>query len=171
MGKLFCMNSLKKKLFFGPKQIAARMNQNTQISQQLTLWNQQGSEVIYGGLLTIPIKESVLYLQPLYLQASSGKIPELKRIIASFNKGEVFMEKTLESVLERIFSENIFLENRGVTENNLEKISDEKSNIKQQAQQAFQLFQKSQSYLKDADFAKYGEMQKKLKALLQKMQN
>ena len=68
---------------YGPFQIEARINQNTAISQ-LSLWNQLGSRVIRGNLHVIPIDNSILYVSPLYLRASTGQIPELKRVIASY---------------------------------------------------------------------------------------
>jgi uncharacterized membrane protein (UPF0182 family) len=73
----------KQQLVYGPKQIEARIDQDPLISQQLTLWNASGSNVIRGNLLTIPIGNSVLYVEPLFLQASAGNFPELKRVIAA----------------------------------------------------------------------------------------
>jgi len=74
-------------LHFGPKQMEARIDQDPIISQQLSLWNQQGSDVIRGNLLVIPVAGSLVYVEPLYLQAANGKIPELQRVIVS--DGEV----------------------------------------------------------------------------------
>lgn len=77
----------KQQLVYGPSQISARINQNPTISQQLTLWNQSGSTVIHGNLLIIPIANSVLYVEPLFLQAtnqsSNSNFPELKRVIVA----------------------------------------------------------------------------------------
>ena len=73
----------KQQLVYGPQQIEARIDQDPLISQQLTLWNASGSSVIRGNLLTIPIGSSVLYVEPLFLQANSSNFPELKRIIAA----------------------------------------------------------------------------------------
>ncbi len=80
----------------------ARINQDQEISPQITLWNQQGSQVIQGTLLVIPIKESLLYVRPLYLKASDGKIPELKRVIVAY-QNQIVMADTLEIALARIF--------------------------------------------------------------------
>ncbi len=77
----------KDSLFFGPKQVEARIDQDPVISAQLSLWNQQGSSVIRGNLLVIPVAGSLLYVEPLYLQSASGRIPELQRVIvATVNK-------------------------------------------------------------------------------------
>ena len=67
------------KLIFGPQQIEARINQEPTISSEITLWNQQGSQVLRGNLLVIPLEDAVLYVQPLYIQAQSNPLPELKR--------------------------------------------------------------------------------------------
>src|ERR1700675_524535 len=101
-GQLEVFEFPKQKVVFGPRQIVARINQDQEISPQITLWNQQGSQVIQGTLLVIPIKESLLYVRPLYLKASDGKIPELKRVIVAY-QNQIVMSDTLESALDRIF--------------------------------------------------------------------
>ncbi len=73
----------KDSLFFGPSQIEARIDQDPVISAQLTLWNQQGSGVLRGNLLVIPVADSLLYVEPLYLQSATGQIPELQRVIVA----------------------------------------------------------------------------------------
>ena len=74
----------KQKLVFGPRQVVARINQDQVISPQITLWNQQGSQVIQGTLMVIPIEESLIYVRPLYLRAQAGRIPELTRVIVAY---------------------------------------------------------------------------------------
>jgi hypothetical protein len=101
-GKLIVFQFPKQTVVYGPRQVAARINQDQAISPQITLWNQQGSEVIQGTLLVIPIEESLLYIRPLYLRAAGGRIPELKRIIVAY-ENEIVMEETLERALERLF--------------------------------------------------------------------
>jgi uncharacterized membrane protein (UPF0182 family) len=92
----------KQKVVFGPRQIVARINQDQLISPQITLWNQQGSQVIQGTLLVIPIEESMLYIRPLYLRAAGGRIPELKRVIVAY-QNQIVMEETLDRALDRLF--------------------------------------------------------------------
>jgi uncharacterized membrane protein (UPF0182 family) len=87
---------------FGPRQIENRINQNTEIARQITLWDQRGSEVIRGDLLVIPIEESLVYVQPLYLRAEGGRIPELKRVIVAY-QNRVVMQETLEGALTELF--------------------------------------------------------------------
>ena len=101
-GKLMVFEFPKQTVVYGPRQIAARISQDQVISPQITLWNQQGSEVIQGTLLVIPIEESLLYIRPLYLRAAGGRIPELKRVIVAY-QNQIVMEETLEESLERLF--------------------------------------------------------------------
>jgi uncharacterized membrane protein (UPF0182 family) len=101
-GKLMVFQFPKQKLIFGPRQIVARINQDQEISPQITLWNQQGSQVIQGTLLVVPIEESLLYIRPLYLRAADGQIPELKRVIVAY-QNQIVMEETLALALDRLF--------------------------------------------------------------------
>ena len=101
-GKLIVYEFPKDKLVYGPFQIEALINQNTEVSQQITLWNQSGSRVIRGNLLVVPIGNSILYVTPLYLRAQSGQLPELKRVIAIYG-GRVVMKETLAGALAALF--------------------------------------------------------------------
>jgi len=101
-GKLIAFAFPKQTVVFGPRQIVARINQDETISPQITLWNQQGSQVIQGTLLVIPIEESLLYIRPLYLRAAGGRIPELKRVIVAY-QNQIVMEETLSLALGRLF--------------------------------------------------------------------
>jgi uncharacterized membrane protein (UPF0182 family) len=101
-GKLIVYEFPKEKLVYGPFQIEALINQNTEISQQLSLWNQMGSRVIRGNLLVIPIENSILYVSPLYLRAETGQLPELKRVIAAYGD-RVVMDETLAGALAALF--------------------------------------------------------------------
>jgi uncharacterized membrane protein (UPF0182 family) len=105
-GKLIVYEFPKDKLVYGPFQIEARINQNTDISQQISLWNQMGSRVIRGNLLVVPIENSILYVSPLYLRAESGQLPELKRVIAAYGD-RVVMEDTLPAALAALFKQSI----------------------------------------------------------------
>jgi len=92
----------KQSQVFGPKQIVGRINQDQTISPQVTLWNQQGSQVIWGTMMVIPIEESLIYVRPLYLRAQGGRIPELTRVIVAY-EDRIVMEPTLEASLARLF--------------------------------------------------------------------
>jgi len=101
-GQLLVFQFPKQKLVFGPRQVVARINQDQVIAPQITLWNQQGSEVIQGTLMVIPIEESLIYIRPLYLRAQAGRIPELTRVIVAY-QNQIVMERTLEAGLARLF--------------------------------------------------------------------
>jgi uncharacterized protein len=103
-GKLIVYEFPKEKLVYGPFQIEARIHQNTEISQQISLWNQMGSRVIRGNLLVIPIENSILYVSPLYLRAEQGHLPELKRVIAAYGE-HVVMKETLAEALSALFTD------------------------------------------------------------------
>lgn len=101
-GELVVYRFPKERLVFGPRQIISRINQDDTIAPQLTLWNQQGSNVVLGTLLVIPVQESLIYVQPLYLRADKGKIPELKRVILGY-ESQIVMGANLEEALDKIF--------------------------------------------------------------------
>lgn len=101
-GELRVYRFPRQSLVYGPRQVVNRINQDTEIARQISLWDQRGSEVIRGELLVIPIEESLLYVQPLYLRAQGGRIPELKRVIAAY-ENRVVMDLTLDRSLERLF--------------------------------------------------------------------
>jgi uncharacterized membrane protein (UPF0182 family) len=101
-GRLRVFEFPKQLLVFGPRQLVARISQDQTISPQITLWNQQGSQVIWGTLMVIPIEESLIYVRPLYLRAQGGRIPELTRVIVAY-EDRIVMEPTLEASLARLF--------------------------------------------------------------------
>ena len=102
-GSLRVFEFPKQKLVFGPRQVVGRINQDQAISPQITLWNQQGSQVIWGTLMVIPIEESLIYVRPLYLRGAGGRIPELRRVVVAYNN-QIVMEETLDAALARLFS-------------------------------------------------------------------
>jgi hypothetical protein len=103
-GKVLVFTFPKQKLVYGPQQIESRIDQDPGISQALTLWGQGGSTVIRGTLLVVPVLNSVLYVEPLYLAAEAGGgLPQLKRVIVAYSD-HVVMQDTLDSALSQIFS-------------------------------------------------------------------
>ena len=110
-GEMLVYRFGKDSLVFGPKQIEARIDQDPTISSLLSLWNQQGSQVIRGNLLVIPIGESLLYVEPLYLQAATGKIPELKRVILA-TSDRVIMAENLGLALAELFGQDILTDTK-----------------------------------------------------------
>ncbi len=104
-GKLQVFQFPKQTLVFGPQQVVARINQDQVISPQITLWNQQGSQVIQGTLMVIPIEQSLIYVRPLYLRAQAGRIPELTRVIVAY-QNRIVMERTLDEAIGRLFGDS-----------------------------------------------------------------
>ena len=96
----------KERTIYGPMQIESRIDQDTEISQKLTLWGQKGSRVIRGNLMVIPIEDSLIYVEPIYLQAVKGKLPELKRVILAYGD-QIVMEPNLDVTLQKVFKLNI----------------------------------------------------------------
>lgn len=103
-GEVLVYKLPKDHLVIGPIQIEALINQDTDISQRLSLWDQRGSRVIRGNLLVIPIENSFIYVEPVYLISEGTDIPQLKRIIVSDGE-KLAMERTLEEALEAVFGE------------------------------------------------------------------
>jgi uncharacterized protein len=101
-GKLLLYQFPKQRLFYGPEQIEALINQDPAISEQISLWNRQGSKAIQGNLLVIPIEQSLLYVEPLYLEADRNSLPTLVRVIVVY-ENRIVMEKTLDKALKELF--------------------------------------------------------------------
>jgi len=165
-GKLTALEFPKAKLVYGPKQIDARIDQDTTISQQLTLWSQRGSQVIRGSLLAIPVEKSLLYVQPLYLAAEQGSLPELKRVVVAFGN-RIAMEETLDQALQRIFgAKPATVAPQPVT---AAAMAAPVKGDQSLARQALDHFQRSQELLKQGNWAGYGEELKKVEGLLREM--
>jgi uncharacterized protein len=101
-GKIVLFEFPKQRLIYGPSQIDAKINQDPQISAQLTLWNQQGSKVLRGNLLVIPVKQSIIYVQPIYLSAAQSQFPQLEKVVVAYGD-RLVMENSIEAALTAIF--------------------------------------------------------------------
>jgi uncharacterized membrane protein (UPF0182 family) len=159
-GKLLVYKFPKDKLIYGPMQIEARIDQQTEISQQFTLWGQVGSRVIRGNLLAIPVEESIIYVEPIYLEAATGELPELKRVIAVYGKN-VAMEETLNSALSSVF------EGRVAPARTVAEAVARAMSPRELAQKALDLYNRMQSSLREGNFAVFGERFKELQKILQ----
>lgn len=104
-GEIVVYRFPKQETVYGPMQIESRINQNTHISQQLTLWDQKGSNIYRGNMLAIPINNSLLYIEPLYLQAEQSRMPELKKVLVSYGNN-IVMEDNLEQALGSLFGQS-----------------------------------------------------------------
>lgn len=162
-GKLLVYNFPKQKLVFGPQQIENRIDQEAEISKQLTLWDQGGSRVFRGNLLVIPVDQSLLYIQPLYLEAAGGGLPELKRIIVAYGN-TVVMEENLELSLQRIFGGRV-----GVPEKGKPSRQEQKMDFKDLSRKAKEHFDKAQRAARGGDWSGYGDEIKTLEQILKKL--
>ncbi len=164
-GKLIAYTFPRDRLVYGPKQVDARINQDADISQQLTLWSQRGSEVIRGSMLVIPIENSLLYVQPLFLSATDKSgLPELRRVIVAFGD-EVVMEDNLELALQRIFGGK-----RPTPSEAIKPLSESKGgSLPELAKEAMSVYEKAISQQKQGDWSGYGESLKRLQQVLKQM--
>ena len=180
-GRMLVFQFPKQKLIFGPSQVAARINQDEEISPQITLWNQQGSEVIQGTLLVIPIEEALLYVRPIYLRASGGRIPELKQVVVGY-QNQIVMEATLDLALERLFGgatprpspttpSTILADTAPTSDQSPPRLVETRASasgtLTQQAQEYYTLALEAQ---RDGDWARYGEEIERLGEVLQRLQ-
>jgi uncharacterized membrane protein (UPF0182 family) len=101
-GRLLLYQFPKQQLVYGQEQIEALINQDPVISQQISLWNRQGSRALQGNLLVIPIERSLLYVEPLYLEAEQNSLPTLVRVIVVY-ENRIVMAQTLDQALQAIF--------------------------------------------------------------------
>ncbi len=162
-GKIRAYTFPRDRLIYGPKQIDARINQDSFISQQLTLWNQRGSEVIRGSMLVIPIEKSLLYVQPLFLAADKSALPELKRVIVAFGD-QVVMEENLELALQRLFGGKSAPPRAAKT-----APVDTKASTATLAKEAMSIYEKATKLQRQGDWAGYGEELRKLEQVLKRM--
>ncbi len=153
-GKLGIFKFPKQTLVYGPFQIEARVNQDPDISRELTLWNQQGSQVLRGNLLVIPIENNLLYVEPLYLQAETGQIPELKRVIVAYNE-RIAMAETLDQALRQVLG--------------TETTPPGTREWAEVARSAEEHYRRAQECLQQADWACYGEEMRALEEDLQEL--
>ena len=164
-GKLIVYEFPKEKLVYGPFQIEARINQSTEISQQITLWNQMGSRVIRGAnLLAIPIENSILYVSPLYLRAEHGHLPELKRVIAAYGE-HVVMKETLAEALSALFIESGAAPTASRTTEGMPVTSPAAS----QAREALDRYNQAVERLKSGDWKGFGTQFDAMREILEEM--
>jgi hypothetical protein len=168
-GKIRAYTFSRDRLIYGPKQIDARINQDAFISQQLTLWNQHGSEVIRGSMLVIPIEKSLLYVQPLYLVADKAGLPELRRVIVAYGD-QVVMEQTLELALQKIFGGSKSAEGAPAGLSAASgPLAAAKGYSAGLAREAMSIFERAVNLQRQGDWGGYGEELRKLQQVLKRM--
>jgi uncharacterized protein len=178
-GKVMVFTFPKQKLIYGPQQLESRIDQDPAISQLLTLWGQGGSRVIRGTLLVIPVRNSVLYIEPLYLSTETGAgLPQLKRVIVSYSD-KVVMDSTLDAALTSIFggtSGGALLASSAATEtggtasaNAASSAAVAPQDFARLAREAREHFEKADQLLRQGDWAGYGAEMKELQDVLNRL--
>ena len=166
-GKLLAYHFPKERLVYGPSQIENRIQQDTVITEQLALWGRGGSRVIRGNLLMIPLGKSNLYVEPVFLQAEAGGLPELKRVIVAAGD-QIAMEPTLEESLAVIFGAEA-----PPTEPEIVPPTEPKepvvTDIAKLIEEAQQHYDRARQYLQAGDWAGYGRELDALKAVLDQL--
>jgi len=160
-GKLIIYKFPKEKLIYGPMQIEARIDQDDQISQQLTLWSQYGSDVIRGNTLVIPVEDTLLYVEPLYIKAEQATMPELKRVVVSY-RSKVVMEKNLDLAFSKLFEIEI---------EEIPPRERENKTIGELIDLALEHFNSAQIYIREGNWTGFGEELEKLERALIDMKN
>jgi len=170
-GETILYRFTKEELIYGPSQIEARIDQDAEISERLTLWDQRGSEVIRGNLLVIPIKNSVLYVEPVFLEGHEEAIPELRRVIVAY-EDEISMQPTLEQALVEIFGEYEGIEDVPevpVDPEDPDEVIEDPLVDAELLERAREHYEKAQEYLRQGELGKYQEEVEKLGEVLEDM--
>ena len=171
-GKLLVYKFPKEKLIYGPRQVEARIDQQTDISRELTLWSQQGSQVFRGDLLVIPIEQSVIYIEPVYLEASGeSQLPELKRVIVAY-ADKIEMKPTLPEALQAVFGGKLGEAEAAPlppAEQVPMQVGTEGQSVNELARKADQYFQKAMESLRSGNWAQYGQCQEDLRKVIQEL--
>ena len=159
----------KEKLLYGPLQIESRIDQNSEISQLFTLWGQRGSSVIRGNLLVIPIKDSLIYVEPVYLKAEQSELPELKRVIIGY-QDRIVMGLNLEDALFKMFGSTeapIAEKEEAVM---VEPEFGALLSIKNLVDRVVSHYNQAQAMLREGDFAGYGLQIEQLQTVLDQLE-
>jgi hypothetical protein len=170
-GELVVFRFPKQELIFGPLQIEGRIDQNPEISAQISLWDQGGSEVIRGNLLVLPVGNSLLYVEPLYLRAEQGQIPELKRVILA-SGDQIVMRETLAETFIAFFegeAENVVMPGEPVAPVSEQPTTPLSDDVAELAESAAAYYEAAEAALREGDWAAYGEELDKLKTALDKL--
>lgn len=158
-GKLVLYKMPKSKVVYGPRQIEAQIDQDTEISKEFSLWSSAGSTYSRGNMFVIPIEDSLLYVEPVYLEASESSIPEVKRVIVAYGD-KIAYEPTLAEALSSLFGES---------SDSSSGDSDENQSTSQLAKKANEAYNKAIEAQRDGRWADYGKYMEELEKYLKKM--
>jgi len=173
-GELLVYQFPKQKLIYGPSQVEALTNQNSEISAQLSLWSQRGSAVIRGNMTVVPVGDGILYVQPLYLRAENSELPELRRVITSTG-GRVVWGETLEESLLRLLGSSDGQGGSSFSPGAEAPLrparpEGEPAGLAILAREASDAWDAARKALREDDWEKYGKEMKKLESVLKEMQ-
>lgn len=161
-GQMVVYEFPKGELVYGPAQVEARIDQDPQISEQLTLWDQRGSSVLRGNLLVLPVNGAILYVEPVYLRSEQIPYPELARVIVAYGE-KLAMERTLEEALAAVIDR----EKPGEGEQGPRLPGGEDTGLAELVERAAEAFNRAQEALRRGDWAEYGRLMDELGELLQ----
>ncbi|MCQ2551602.1 MAG: UPF0182 family protein [Clostridia bacterium] len=164
-GKLVLYQFPKSKTVYGPEQVEAMIDQNTEISKEFSLWNSNGSKYSRGNLFIIPIEDSILYVEPVYLEATNSSIPEVKRVIVAFGD-KIAYESTLGDALAELFGSS------SVTENSNPAPGQQTQGMsqKQLINKVVEAYNNAQSAQKNGNWASYGKYLQEMENYLNQLQ-
>ena len=168
-GKLVLFKLPKSRVIYGPMQIEAQIDQNTEISKEFSLWNSAGSKYTRGNMFVIPIADSILYVEPVYLEATNSSIPEVKRVIVVYGD-QIAYQSNLADCLDELFGSGAgdgF--SRGNSTNKKTSSSSASLSQSQLITKAQNAYDNAQSALKNGNWSKYGSYMDQLKSYLSKL--
>ena len=172
-GELVLYQFHKSKTIYGPEQVEAQIDQNTEISKEFSLWNSSGTKYRRGNMFIIPINTSILYVEPVYLEATNSSIPEVKRIIVAYGD-RIAYEQTLAECLVSLFGDEAA---GGVDSAGGSVVEDETVQTKPDGdltqaeliQKAVDAFNNADAAMKSGDWAAYGKYLDELEDALNKL--
>ncbi|WP_047982221.1 UPF0182 family membrane protein [Ornithinibacillus contaminans] len=173
-GEMLVYRFPKQKNVYGPQQIENRINQDSVISQQLNLWSQGGSEVIRGNLLAIPIEDTILYVEPIYIESSNEtSLPEVKQVVLAYGD-YIVMEENFEVALDRLLQtiDPDYETNEDSTDETDETEQDNTpiSNAEALLTEVSELFDSYQAALSEGNWQQAAEIMTEMEALLEEIE-
>ena len=169
-GELVLYQFPKNKTVYGPEQVEAQIDQNTEISKEFALWNNNGTKYSRGNMFVIPINSSILYVEPVYLEATNASIPEVKRIIVAYGD-RIAYEETLAECLVSLFgdgaeegvdSDKPSTEDEGTVDNS--QLTDSEL-----IEKAVTAYNNAESAMQSGDWAAYGKHLDELESILNQL--